>query len=209
MDLYNLKRGLPPTQDVVLAALVAVAVTFTLPGGTFAADEGEGGALSTSGSGEGGLVTPCECEEEDDSGSATWTITCQPMPGLAGLLGAMGAGAEGMVESIGDWSWNNGMLVDADLDGASWYEPPDDGGTFNNDGFGLWDTLQKQCTGSWEWHKEFLVGDCDEVENPPNCGPDQFRDDFDCEDCPFGYMEPYPNTPPWPKPQVNGPGGAP
>lgn len=84
----------PPLTDVVLAGVVAALFSFGVPVGTFAANpEGQG-----SGPDDGGApplsedpVEPkdCECIAEDDGGSATWSVTCQALPGVGGLLGTI------------------------------------------------------------------------------------------------------------------------
>lgn len=195
----------PPLTDVVLAGVVAALFSFGVPVGTFAANpEGQGSGPDDGGAPplSEGPVEPkdCECLAEDDGGSATWSVTCQALPGVGGLLGTIGQGIEDIVEDISDWAWDNSLMVD--LNGGNsvtQYHPPDDGASFDHDGFGVWDNLQVSCSGTWEQHKESLEG-CDDVQNPPACGRNTFFDEYECDQCPMGFQWPIPNNPPWPKP---------
>ncbi|GEM_PF-3324461 len=213
----TVRRTLIP--DIALAGLVALAI-HALPSEAFSAGEEGGngpgvpdGGLTTEGDGE---PKPCECDETESAGQASWTETCvlaSGSLGALGIIGAFGSALDDLANSLDEqkfrtmhWMQSGGLT-----DGS---EPPDisgpafDGGSFEDDGYGMYDSTTVSCEQEWEHSKEELVGDCEGVLNPPACGTENWDSNWSCDLCPLGYQLPASVQPPKQQPGTSG-GGAP
>lgn len=188
---------MPEIRTILLDLTAASLLSGTLllfPGGAFSAgganNGGPGNDLSSETDGE---PVECHCEKKDDSGEASWTLSCVNSAGVSigGIpLGAVGYAGSALTQLFD--LWGNYEVKEWAIDNR---QDPDYWGTNEGDGFGLWDSLQVQCDGSYVKTWEVLKGDCD--ENPPSCAPSTNTSNYTCEVCPPGYEWPTPVTTPW------------